>query len=76
MAPGIQACNDSASLKTALADSNLVVIFSAVWCGPCVQFKKNLIDAGVPAAMESSGLKFVVVDVDEAGDLAEQYSIT
>ncbi len=64
--------NSADALKQALAaNKNVVVDFFATWCGPCKMLAPKL----EAMATEFPSVKFFKVDVDEVGDLAEQYRI-
>jgi thioredoxin 1 len=43
-----------------------ILVFTAEWCSPCKQLKRNLEELGSPA---------IVIDVDSRKDLARQYLI-
>ena len=48
-----------------------VVDFYATWCGPCRMLSPILEEL----SNEKENVKFVSVDVDEAGELAEKYGV-
>ena len=53
------------------ADETVLVDFWAEWCGPC----KMLSPVVDQVAEENAGVKVCKVNVDEAPDLAVQYSV-
>ena len=53
------------------SDKPVLVDFFATWCGPC----KMLSPVVDQISEERPDVKFVKVDVDEAGDIAAQYKI-
>lgn len=58
---------------SALQHLGLVVVdFFATWCGPCKMIAPML----DKFAAEYSSAKFVKVDVDELGQLAQQYEVS
>jgi thioredoxin 1 len=60
-------------VKVAEASTPLVVDFFAEWCGPC----KMLSPVLESLAPEFEGkLEIVKVDIDEAGDIAQEYGVT
>lgn len=50
--------------------ADVVVRFTADWCGPCKQFAP-----GFNAAAERHSATFAVVDIDKMPDLAVEYGI-
>lgn len=53
-------------------DSLIVVDFFATWCGPCKMIAP-LLDK---FSNEYNQVKFLKVDVDQLGDIAQKYSIS
>lgn len=53
-------------------DSLIVVDFFATWCGPCKMIAP-LLDK---FSNEYNQVKFLKIDVDQLGDIAQKYSIT
>ena len=53
------------------SDKPVLVDFFATWCGPC----KMLSPVVDQISEERPDVKFVKVDVDEAGDIASQFGI-
>ncbi|EMG49201.1 TRX2 Thioredoxin-2 [Candida maltosa Xu316] len=60
------------SVLESSGDSLIVVDFFATWCGPCKMIAP-LLDK---FSTEYSQVKFLKVDVDQLGDIAQKYSIT
>lgn len=57
----------------ALAHDGLVVVdFFATWCGPCKMIAP-LLDK---FSQEYSSAKFIKVDVDEFGEIAQEYEVS
>lgn len=56
-----------------ISEGLVVVDFFATWCGPCKMLSPVLDD--LSEEMEGK-VKFIKVDVDEAGQLADMFSIT
>lgn len=56
-----------------ISEGFVVVDFFATWCGPCKMLSPVLDD--LSEEMEGK-VKFIKVDVDEAGQLADMFSIT
>ena len=54
------------------ADRPVVVDFNAGWCGPCRMLKPVLEEL----SEERGDHKFVSVDIDEEGELAERYEVS
>lgn len=53
------------------SDKPVLVDFNATWCGPCRMLKPALEEV----AAERPDVKVVGVDIDEAPELAREYSI-
>jgi thioredoxin 1 len=49
-----------------------VVDLYATWCGPCMNIAPRVHDL----AMKNPQVAFVKVDVDQAGDIAQEYSVS
>ncbi len=62
----------AADVVTASQTTPIVVDFWAPWCGPCKILKPTIEKA---AAQAGGKWKLVAVNVDDHGDLAQQYSI-
>lgn len=54
------------------SDKPVVVDFSAIWCGACQVMKPRIEEL---AEELKEKYKFVMVDVDKAGDIAQKYEI-
>ncbi len=54
------------------SDKPVVIDFWAEWCGPCRQMAPTFKDL----SEEMPNVKFVKVDVENANDLAQMYSIS
>lgn len=64
---------DESAFSTQAGNGLVLVDFYADWCGPCKMLHPILEEA----AKEASGkAKFIKVNVDEAQNLAMQYSVT
>ena len=50
---------------------NIVLKFSADWCGPCRALKPKFDEL----KSENEGIDFLDADVDEEGELASQYGV-
>lgn len=65
--------SSKAEFDAALKHDGLVVVdFFATWCGPCKMIAP-LLDK---FSNEYSAAKFIKVDVDELGDVAQEYEIS
>jgi thioredoxin 1 len=62
---------DSFEAEVLSSDKPVIVDFWAEWCGPC----KALAPILDEISTEVQGAKVVKVNVDEAGELAQQYGI-
>lgn len=63
----------TAEFQEALKHDGLVVVdFFATWCGPCKMIAP-LLDK---FSNEYTSAKFIKVDVDELGEIAQQYEIS
>ncbi|MEN3941290.1 thioredoxin family protein [Prosthecobacter sp. SYSU 5D2] len=67
-----------AALKQAKAENKpLVVVFSAVWCGPCQSMKKTVYPSKEVAPMHDKFVwAYLDVDVEANGDPARKYNVT
>lgn len=54
------------------AEGSVLVDFNADWCGPCQMMKPILSEF----AAENSEVKVVGVNIDDNGELAEQYEVS
>ncbi|CAK9437636.1 uncharacterized protein LODBEIA_P20140 [Lodderomyces beijingensis] len=69
----VTAVTSKAEFQEALKFQGLVVVdFFATWCGPCKMIAP-LLDK---FSKEYSNVKFIKVDVDEVGDVAQEYEIS
>ena len=53
-------------------ESKCIVLFTAVWCGPCQAIKPTF----EALSTDIKGLKFFKVDVDTCQDIAQKYGVT
>ncbi len=57
------------------SDSNLMLYFTASWCGPCKRMKPEYNNAEEYLKDYETGLIFTMTDVDESETLARDYAI-
>lgn len=62
---------NNAKQLTQLTDKNILLDFTATWCGPCKKLTPVLEDLSI----EISDIKFLKVDIEDLSDLAEEYNI-
>lgn len=69
----VSAVTSKAEFDAALKHDGLVVVdFFATWCGPCKMIAP-LLDK---FSKEYTAAKFIKVDVDELGEIAQEYEIS
>jgi|TARA_Y100000748_G_C15440194_1_gene466837 thioredoxin 1 len=71
MSNAVSVNKDSFEAEVINSDKPVIVDFWAEWCGPC----KALAPILDEVAQEVSDAKVVKVNVDESGELAQQYGI-
>ena len=60
--------------KVLKENNNVVVDFSAVWCGPCQKMKP--LYHKFEKETRFNNIKFCVVDIDKCEEIADKYKIT
>lgn len=65
-----QKLHESADLAKTMRDSPVLLYFTASRCGPCQELKPTLTEIG-----RKDVATVVEIDVDEHGDLAEEYGV-
>lgn len=65
---------NSKNIDTILNDNNVIIEFSANWCGPCKRMKPEFIKA--QQNYDAKYIQFGIVDVDESNDIAIKYNIS
>lgn len=69
----VTAIKNKEEFEAALKHQGLVVVdFFATWCGPCKMIAPLL----EKFSAEYTSAKFIKVDVDEVGDVAQEYEIS
>eukprot|EP01111_Echinosteliopsis_oligospora_P011675 TRINITY_DN3909_c0_g1_i1.p1 TRINITY_DN3909_c0_g1~~TRINITY_DN3909_c0_g1_i1.p1 ORF type:complete len:103 (-),score=24.75 TRINITY_DN3909_c0_g1_i1:99-407(-) len=68
----VQTVTGLSTFKSSIAEGVVVVDFFAEWCGPC----KAIAPKVAEFEKQYKDVKFYKVDVDESGDIAQQYNIT
>ena len=66
-----QVTTDTFEAEVLQSATPVLVKFSAPWCGPCKVLQPRLDEL----ATETTGVKFVTVDIDQDGDLAQKYTV-
>ena len=67
----IEVCKDNFEKEVLSSEKNVLVDFNADWCGPCQMLKPILEEL----AEDEKPYKIVSVNVDDEGELAEQYGV-
>mmetsp|Transcript_3998 Transcript_3998/g.5563 ORF Transcript_3998/g.5563 Transcript_3998/m.5563 type:complete len:113 (+) Transcript_3998:133-471(+) len=76
MAKLIQGTEDLDQELSMAGDKLVVIYFSAVWCGPCMQMGPVVEAMATPSESPNyQDVIFLKVDVDESEDVAERYDI-
>ena len=55
-------------------NNNVLIVFSAKWCGPCRRLKPEL--KYVEKKCDSKIIKFATVDVDVSSEIAVKYKVS
>ena len=55
-------------------NNNVLIVFSAKWCGPCKRLKPEL--KYVEDNFDSKMITFTTVDVDMSSDIAVKYNVS
>lgn len=55
-------------------DNNVLILFSAKWCGPCKRMKPDFIS--IEETIDSKKLIFAIVDVDVSSNIAVKHNVS